>query len=97
MSCSRKSQHLESLSHRTLLAKRRQCDEDTIRYDKIVPPTLDVIHSDDMHCFSINMSSVEEGAFVVWWVTRRLEKVATEGSSGFVLTSTKIMNSALLL
>ena len=32
---SRKSPHLGSLSHRTLLAKRRQRDEDTIRYDKI--------------------------------------------------------------
>jgi len=35
MSCSRKFPHLGSLSYRTLLTNRRQCDEDTIRYDKI--------------------------------------------------------------
>jgi hypothetical protein len=35
MSYSRKSPYFGSLSHTTLLAKRRQCDENTIRYDKI--------------------------------------------------------------
>jgi hypothetical protein len=54
-------------------------------------------NSDVVHGIIVNVSSDKEGTFVVWLIEKTIEEKVTRRKYGFALTSTKVLNAAVLL
>lgn len=70
----KKCRLVKQLSHTTLLTTRWQCDDDTTRYG---PRTIKTIQSDDMQCFSVNMTSDKKKSYLLrggWGGDWRMKK-----------------------